>query len=168
MKVGPFYSAFANVATHLADAGVDGLVCFNRFLGPDFDLEKMAVEPTIRLSTSDELRLVLRWLAILRGRVSIDLAATGGVHTPTDAIKALLAGADVVMLASSLVRHGPEHLTGVLTGVEGWLRDRDYVSADQARGSMSQAAGPDPSAFERAHYVYALTHAATSVRDRQQ
>ena len=112
VKVGPFsFSAFANVATRLADAGVDGLVCFNRFLGPDFDLEKMAVEPTIRLSTSDELRLALRWLAILRGRVSIHLAATGGVHTPTDAIKALLAGADVVMLASSLAppRPGAPH-----------------------------------------------------------
>ncbi|MFN8221774.1 MAG: dihydroorotate dehydrogenase-like protein [Gaiellales bacterium] len=163
VKLGPFYSAFANVATRLADAGVDGLVCFNRFLGPDLDLEAMRVEPTIHLSTPDELRLVLRWLAILRKRVPIDLAATGGIHSADDAIKAILAGADVVMLASSLLRHGPEHLTALRTGIAEWLAAREYVSSDQARGSMSQGAGPDPSAFERAQYVYALQRGAHGI-----
>lgn len=156
VKLGPFYSAFANVATRLADAGVDGLTCFNRFLGPDLDLEAMRVEPTIRLSTSDELRLVLRWLAILRNRVPIDLAATGGIHDADDAVKAILAGADVVMLASTLLRNGPSRLTQIRAGIVDWLAEREYSSTDQARGSMSQAAGPDPAAFERAQYVYAL------------
>jgi dihydroorotate dehydrogenase (fumarate) len=157
VKVGPFYTAFANVARRLADAGADGVVCFNRFLGPDIDLETLVVEPGVRLSTSDELRLPLRWIAILRGRVPLDLAATGGAHTAEDVVKLVLAGADVVMLASSLLRRGPRHVTDVVGGVASWLAEREYASVDQARGSMSQITCPDPAAFERAHYMRALT-----------
>jgi dihydroorotate dehydrogenase (fumarate) len=157
VKVGPYYSAFANVAVRLAEAGADGIVCFNRFLGPDVDLEMLTVEPGVRLSTSAELRLRLRWIAILRGRVAADLALTGGVHTPEDAVKAILVGADAVMLASSLLRDGPTALTAVLAGLSNWLREREYVSVDQARGSMSQVACRDPASFERAQYMRALT-----------
>ncbi len=156
VKVGPFYSAFANIARRLADAGADGVVCFNRFLGPDLDLDALTVEPSATLSTSEDLRLVLRWLAIIRTRVPIDLAATGGVHTGRDAAKAILAGADVVMLASALLRNGPRHLGVVLSELTTWLDDNEYASVDQARGSMSQRAGPDPSAYERSQYMRAL------------
>ncbi|MGL6279780.1 MAG: dihydroorotate dehydrogenase-like protein, partial [Gaiella sp.] len=114
-------------------------------------------EPGIRLSTSDELRLPLRWIAILRGRVAIDLAATGGAHTAADVIKLVLAGADVVMLASALLQHGPRHVTETVGGLAAWLVEREYASVDQARGSLSQAACPDPAAFERAQYMRALT-----------
>jgi dihydroorotate dehydrogenase (fumarate) len=157
VKVGPFYTAFANVARRLAEAGADGVVCFNRFLGPDIDLEALTVEPVVRLSTSEELRLPLRWIAILRGRVALDLAATGGAHTAEDVVKLVLAGADVVMLASSLLRSGPAHLTAVVGGLSAWLAEREYASVEQARGSMSQAACPEPGAFERAQYMRALT-----------
>lgn len=157
VKLSPFYTAFANVARRLAEAGADGIVCFNRFLGPDLDLETLAVEPVVHLSTSEELRLPLRWIAILRGRVPLDLAATGGAHTAEDVVKLVLAGADVVMLASSLLRTGPHHVTEVIGGLSRWLAEREYASVDQARGSMSQAACRDPAAFERAHYMRALT-----------
>lgn len=157
VKVGPFYSAFANVAQRLALAGADGIVCFNRFLGPDIDLETLTVQPGLRLSSPDELRLPLRWVAILRGRVPVDLGATGGVHSAEDAVKLVLAGADAVLLASSLLRHGPRHLTAVVGGLAAWLDDHEYTSVDQARGSLSQVACPDPAAFERAQYMRALT-----------
>ena len=157
VKVGPFYSAFANVARRLGEAGADGIVCFNRFLGPDIDLETLTVQAGVRLSTPDELRLPLRWIAILRGRVAVDLAGTGGVHSAEDAIKLILAGADTVMLASSLLRHGPAHLTSIVGGLAAWLAAHEYASVDQARGSLSQASCPDPAAFERAQYMRALT-----------
>jgi dihydroorotate dehydrogenase (fumarate) len=157
VKVGPFYSAFANVARRLADAGADGIVCFNRFLGPDIDLETLTVEAGVRLSTPDELRLPLRWIAILRGRVAADLAATGGAHSAEDVVKLILAGADAVMLASALLRRGPAHLTTVIGGLATWLAEHEYASVDQARGSLSQASCPDPAAFERAQYMRALT-----------
>ena len=156
VKVGPFYSAFGNMARHLAEAGADGLVLFNRFLQPDIDLETMRVDPHIHLSTSAELRLRLRWIAILRGRVPVSLAATGGVHTAKDVAKLLLAGADVTMLASALLRFGPERLTAVKDDLVEWLTEREYESVEQLKGSMSQASCPDPAAFERGNYMRAL------------
>ncbi len=156
VKVGPYYSAFANIARHLADAGADGLVLFNRFLQPDIDLETLEVTPQIALSSSAELRLRLRWIAILRGRVPASLAATGGVHTAEDVLKLLLVGADVTMLASALLQRGPELLAELRADVEAWLTEREYESVEQLKGSMSQASCPDPAAFERGNYMRAL------------
>jgi dihydroorotate dehydrogenase (fumarate) len=156
VKVSPFYTAFAGLAVRIVEQGASGIVCFNRFVGPDIDLDALAVEPVVRLSTSDELRLALRWIAILRGRVDASLAATGGAHTASDVLKLLLAGADVVMLASGLLERGPRLLTEILAGVSTWLSEREYDSIEQLKGSLSQISCPDPSAFERAHYMRAL------------
>jgi dihydroorotate dehydrogenase (fumarate) len=157
VKVAPYFSAMANMASRLAQAGAAGLVLFNRFLQPDIELEELQVAPHLVLSTSDELRLALRWIAILRGRVRTSLAATGGAHTPEDVLKLLLAGADCVMIASSLLRRGPAHIGALVRGVETWLAERDYESVEQMKGSLSQQACPDPDAFERANYMKALT-----------
>jgi dihydroorotate dehydrogenase (fumarate) len=156
VKVSPYFSAMANMAARLARAGASGLVLFNRFVQPDILLEELEVAPHLVLSTSDELRLALRWIAILHGRIDASLAATGGAHTPEDVLKLVLAGADCVMLASSLLRKGPAHVTGLLRGVETWMRERDYESVAQMKGSLSQRACPDPDAFERANYMKAL------------
>ena len=157
VKVGPHFSAFANLATQLVAAGADGLVLFNRFVQPDIDLETLEVRPQVHLSSSAELLLRLRWIALLRGRVGgCSLAGTGGVHTAEDAVKLLLAGADVTMLASALLRHGPARLADILAGLGRWLDVHEYDSVAQLRGSMSQAAVPDPAAFERAGYMQAL------------
>jgi dihydroorotate dehydrogenase (fumarate) len=157
VKVAPYFSAMANMASRLAQAGAAGLVLFNRFLQPDIELEELQVEPHLVLSTSDELRLALRWIAILRGRVGASLAATGGAHTPEDVLKLLLAGADCVMLASSLLKKGPSHVGTLVRGVTDWLVEREYSSVEQMKGSLSQQACPDPDAFERANYMKALT-----------
>jgi len=156
VKVGPYFSAMANMAVRLAEAGADGLVLFNRFLQPDIDLDELAVVPTLHLSTPQEIRLVLRWIAILRGRVAVSLAATTGVHTWEDALKTLLVGADVAMMASALLHHGPSHLVSVLDGLRGWMEERGYESVEQLKGSMSQVACPNPAEFERSNYVQAL------------
>jgi len=157
VKVAPYFSAMANMASRLAQAGAAGLVLFNRFLQPDIELEELQVAPHLVLSTSDELRLALRWIAILRGRVATSLAATGGAHTPEDVLKLLLAGADCVMLASSLLKKGPSHVGTLVRGVTDWLVEREYSSVEQMKGSLSQQACPDPDAFERANYMKALT-----------
>ena len=157
VKVGPFYSAFANMARRLADAGADGLVLFNRFLQPDIDLDGLTVEPRAWLSAPEELRLPLRWIAILRGRVDASLAGTSGVHTADDALKLLLVGADAVMTASALLRRGPGAVPELLAGVQRWLDEREYTSVEQAKGSLSQISCPDPAAFERGNYMRALT-----------
>jgi len=157
VKVSPYFSAMANMAVRLADAGASGLVLFNRFLQPDILLEELEVAPHLVLSTSDELRLALRWIAILRGRVRASLAATGGAHTPDDVLKLLLAGADCVMVASSLLRKGPTHVTTLVSNLEKWMAEREYDSVEQLKGSLSQQACPDPAAFERANYMKALT-----------
>jgi len=156
VKVGPYFSSMANMAWRLVEAGADGLVLFNRFLQPDIDLETMRVDPTLHLSTPDELRLPLRWIAILCGRVRASLAATTGVHGAEDALKLLLAGADVTMMASALFKHGPEHIGLVLHEMERWLEEHEYESVEQLKGSMSQIACPDPVAFERSNYMRAL------------
>jgi dihydroorotate dehydrogenase (fumarate) len=156
VKVGPYFSALANMARRLVAAGADGLVLFNRFLQPDFDLDTMTVVPRLQLSTPDEVRLPLRWIALLRGKVDASLAATSGVHTSEDAVKLLLAGADAVMLASALIRHGPDYASMLLDGLAVWLEANGYASVEEAKGSMSQQASPDPAAFERANYMQAV------------
>jgi dihydroorotate dehydrogenase (fumarate) len=156
VKVAPYFSAFANMARRLVAVGASGLVLFNRFVQPDIMLEELEVAPHLVLSTSDELRLALRWIAILRGNVQASLAATGGAHTADDVLKVLLAGADCVMMASSLLQKGPGHVTTLLNGVERWMSERDYESVQQMKGSLSQRACPDPAAFERSNYMKAL------------
>ncbi|MBE0619183.1 MAG: dihydroorotate dehydrogenase-like protein [Burkholderiales bacterium] len=157
VKVSPYFSAMANMAARLAAAGAKGLVLFNRFIQPDIDLDELEVTPHLVLSTSDELRLALRWIAILRGRVKASLAATGGAHTAEDVLKLLLAGADCVMVASSLLRKGPNHVANLVSGVEKWMTEREYDSVEQLKGSLSQQSCPDPAAFERGNYMKALT-----------
>lgn len=157
MKVGPFISSFANFARRLDFAGVNGLVLFNRFYQPDIDLEALEVKPDVVLSHSHDLRLPLRWIAILRGQVKSSLAATTGIHSAEDALKMLMAGADVTMLCSSLLTNGPQHLAEVLKGMSQWMIDHEYVSVAQMKGSMSQQSVADPSAFERANYMKALS-----------
>jgi dihydroorotate dehydrogenase (fumarate) len=156
VKVAPYFSAMASMAMRLARAGASGLVLFNRFVQPDIMLEELEVAPHLVLSTSDELRLALRWIAILHGRVEASLAATGGAHTPEDVLKLLLAGADCVMIASSLLRHGPQHVETLVRGVRAWMSEREYESVAQLKGSLSQQSCPDPDAFERANYMKAL------------
>jgi dihydroorotate dehydrogenase (fumarate) len=158
VKVGPYFSSMANMAVRLVEAGADGLVLFNRFLQPDIDLDTLDVDPTLHLSTSQELSLPLRWIGILHGRVRCSLAATTGVHTAEDAVKLLLAGADVTMMASSLFRNGPEHLATVLDGVRGWLDEHDYASVEQLKGSVSQANVADPASYGRANYMQMLVN----------
>jgi len=155
VKLSPFYTALANVAQRLVDARADGLVLFNRFVQPDIDLATLDVSPWLELSRRDELRLALRWLAILRGRVDASLAATGGIHTTEDAVKAILVGADAVMMTSALLREGSDHLRDVRQGLGSWLVERELTLAE-ARGRLSQIACGDPRAYERAQYVQAI------------
>jgi dihydroorotate dehydrogenase (fumarate) len=156
VKLSPFYSAVAHLAHELDLLGADGLVLFNRFYQPDIDPDALEVVPALQLSDSSELRLRLRWLAILHGRVRPGLAASGGVHTGLDALKAVMAGADAVQLVSALLRHGPEHLAAVRADLTRWLEEHEYDSLAQARGSMSLLRCPDPVAFERANYLRVL------------
>ncbi|MDR7544676.1 MAG: dihydroorotate dehydrogenase-like protein [Armatimonadota bacterium] len=156
VKLSPFFSSLAHFAAALVRAGADGLVLFNRFYQPEIDIELLEVIPRLELSTSSELLLRLRWLAVLRDRVAASLAVTGGVHTAADAIKAIMAGADAVQMVSALLRHGPEHLRAVRGDLETWMREHEYESLAQMRGSMSHARCPDPAAFERANYVRVL------------
>ncbi len=156
VKVGPYFSSTGNMARKLVEAGANGLVLFNRFLQPDIDLETLEVDNRLHLSTSDEVRLPLRWIAILYGRVACSLAATTGVHEAEDAVKLILAGADVTMMASALFRNGPQHLAVVLKGLEGWLDEHEYTSVAQAKGSVSQINVADPIAFARGNYMQML------------
>jgi dihydroorotate dehydrogenase (fumarate) len=156
VKLSPFFTALANMAVRIVEAGADGLVLFNRFYQPDLDLDTLDVVPRLVLSTSEELRLPLRWIAILRGQVGGSLAATTGVHTGLDAAKVLLAGADVAMMTSVLLRHGPGHVRAVERQLLTILAERGYDSVGQLRGSMSLSAMPDPDGFERANYMRTL------------
>ena len=165
VKVGPYFSAFAHMAGRLVEAGADALVLFNRFYQPDVDLEDMTVSPNLELSTSRDLRLPLRWIAILYGQIDTQLAATSGVHSEIDVAKLLLAGADVTMTTASLLLHGPSHLTEIVANLERWLDDNGYSSLLQLRGSLSQRNAPDPMAFERHNYMKTLqTFGATRRR----
>jgi dihydroorotate dehydrogenase (fumarate) len=156
-KIGPFFSSVGHMAHRIVAAGADGLVLFNRFMQPDIDLEELRVDPTLKLSTSGELQLPLRWIAILRDRVHASLAATTGVHTAGDVVKLLLVGADVVMMASALLHEGPEHVGAILGELEVWMTEHGYESVEQMRGSMSQANIPNPVAFARANYAQLVT-----------
>ena len=156
VKLSPYFSSLANIAARLDRAGANGLVLFNRFYQPDFDLDALEVTPNIVLSTSDAMRLPLRWVAILHGVVKTSLAGTGGIHTAEDVIKMIMAGADVAMMCSALLKHGPKHLTIVLADVNIWMVEHEYLSIEQMKGSMSQASVVDPAAFERANYMKAL------------
>lgn len=160
VKVGPHWSAFGEMARRLADAGADGIVLFNRFYQPDIDVDRMAVEPHLVLSDSDELRLPLRWCAILHGRIAASLALTTGVHVGTDVVKGLLAGADVVMTTSALLKHGPAHAGVLLDHLRAWLEVRGYASVREMIGAVSQRTVRDPAAFERANYLATLTRYA--------
>lgn len=157
IKLSPFFSSLPHLAQSLVRIGVDGLVLFNRFLQPDIDLNKLEATPRLSLSTRTELRLPLRWIAILRGQVDISLAGTSGVHFAEDVLKLILAGADVVMLASALIRHGPSYLTTLLAETEHWLERRGFASVAAAKGIISHQRGASAAAFERANYARGLT-----------
>lgn len=156
VKVGPYFSAMANMARRLEATGANGLVLFNRFYQPDFDLETLSVTPHLVLSSSQELRLPLRWVAILYGRVSLDLGITSGVHTAEDMIKGIMAGASVTMVTSALLRDGAGAARDMLVEAAQWMEDRGYESVAQMCGSMSQKHCAEPAAFERANYMRVL------------
>jgi len=156
VKLGPYFSSMASVARRLDQAGVNGLVLFNRFYQPDFDLEKLEVTPNLNLSRSEELRLRLCWVAILSGRIKADMAITGGVHTAEDVIKSMMAGAKVAMMTSALLKNGIEHLKMVREGIEAWMEKHEYASIRQMQGSMSQKSVAEPAAFVRANYMKVL------------
>jgi dihydroorotate dehydrogenase (fumarate) len=158
IKLSPFFSNMANMAKRLDTAGADGLVLFNRFYQPDLDLETLEVKPNIILSTPQALRLPMRWIAILYGRINASLAATSGVHTAEDVVKMILVGANVTMMAAALLKHGINHLREVETGLRRWMEEHEYESVTQMRGAVSQINCEDPAAFERAQYMKALTH----------
>lgn len=156
VKLTPFLSAPAHVARQLVEAGARGLVLFNRFYQPDLDLEQLEVVPSLSLSSPWTLRLRLRWVAILYGHVEADLAVTGGVHEASDVLKSMMVGAKVAMMTSALLKHGPSHVARVLEGMQAWMQAHEYHSVRQMRGSMSQRAVADPSAYERANYMRVL------------
>jgi dihydroorotate dehydrogenase (fumarate) len=163
VKVGPFFSSMPGVARELVDAGAQGLVLFNRYLEPDVDIEQLAINPNLVLSDRHELRLPLRWIATLRDQLDVSLAASGGAHFSEDVIKALLAGADVVMAAAALIRYGPSWLTTILDEVRHWLANKEYESVQQIKGSMSVHNYSDPRAYLRANYMRALTSYSTNL-----
>jgi dihydroorotate dehydrogenase (fumarate) len=153
VKLSPYFSAMANFARRVVEAGADGLVLFNRFYQPDIDLETLDVVPRVELSSPWELRLPLRWIAILRPLLpTTSLAASSGIWSGTDAAKAIAVGADVAMMTSAILRHGPRHVTNAIEELQRWLDDHGYTSAAQLRGSMSYANTDNPSAYERANY----------------
>jgi dihydroorotate dehydrogenase (fumarate) len=156
VKIGPYFSSTANMALRLSEAGADGLVLFNRFYQPDLDLEMLEVVPSLQLSTSYEMRLPLHWVAILYGRISVDLAITTGVHTHMDVLKAMMAGANVAMMTSELLQNGVVRIREILAEIEAWMDEYEYVSVAQMRGSMSQRNVAEPAAFERANYMKTL------------
>jgi dihydroorotate dehydrogenase (fumarate) len=161
VKLNPFFSSFAAFARRLDEARADGVVLFNRFYQPDFDVERLEVIPTLQASTQDDLLLRLHWAAILFGRIKAHIGITGGIHTPLDVIKSLMAGGRVGMLASALLLHGIEYLTSMLRGLEEWMEDHDYANIDQLLGSMSLLRVSDPPLFERANYMKVLRNFAT-------
>jgi dihydroorotate dehydrogenase (fumarate) len=156
VKLSPYWSSLANFAPRLEGAGAAGLVLFNRFYQPDLDLETLEAVPHLVLSTSDELRLPLRWIGLLRGRVACSLGATTGLHTGDDLVKALLVGADAAMTTSALLEHGPVFAAELLDGLRRWLDENEYESVRQLTGSAAQHTGPDPAGFERANYAHTL------------
>lgn len=156
VKLSPYFTALPNFARRLVEAGADGLVLFNRFYQPDFDLDTFGVTPNLHLSTSNELRLRLRWIAMLYGRIEADFALTGGTHTGEDIVKAVMAGASVAMTASELLAQGAQRATSMLAELRAWMAEHEYESISQLRGCMSQRAVAEPAAFERANYLKVL------------
>ena len=164
VKLSPYFSSIGDVSRRLVDEGADALVFFNRFYQPDFDLERMEVEPRLVLSQPHELRLPLCWVAILYGELLTDFAVTSGVHNHQDVLKSLMAGAKVAMMASELLQHGVGRITEVLRAVEGWMEEHEYDSVNQMIGSMSRSNVADPAAFERANYMKMLASYRPQVR----
>lgn len=156
VKLSPFITALPNFAHRIVEAGANGLVLFNRFYQPDFDLNELKIVPSLDLSTSAELRLPLRWISILHGKINADFALTSGVHTANDVLKSMMAGAKVAMMASNLLRNGEQVIPSMLTELEAWMKEREYVSIKQMQGSMSQKSVKEPAAFERANYMNVL------------
>jgi len=156
VKLGPYFTSLANFARRLSEAGADGVVIFNRFYQPDFNLEELEVTPNLVLSSPHELRLRLHWAAILYHQVETYVAITGGVHDATDVLKCMMAGANVAMMTSALLKYGIEHIGVVLAGMEAWMEEHEYTSIKQMRGSMSLVNVEDPSAFLRGNYLKML------------
>src|SRR2546427_6330732 len=157
VKLSPYFTALPNIAKRIVAAGADALVLFNRFYQPDFDLEELEVVPNLVLSTSNELRLPLRWIALLYGRIEADFALTSGVHTAQDVLKAMMAGASVAMMTSTLLANGIGRIMHILTDMQEWMIEHEYESVAYMKGSMSQRAVAEPAAFERANYMKMLS-----------
>jgi dihydroorotate dehydrogenase (fumarate) len=156
VKISPFVTSLPNFVKRLVEAGADGIVLFNRFYQPDFDLEELDVIHSLDLSSSSDLRLPLRWISILHGKVDADFALTSGVHAYRDVLKAMMAGAKVAMTASNLLHNGEQAVSPILSSLEAWMAERDYASIRQMQGSMSQKSVKEPAAFERANYMKVL------------
>lgn len=156
VKLSPFVTSLPNFARRIIEAGANGLVLFNRFYQPDFDLEELEIIHSLDLSTSADLRLPLRWISILHGKINTDFALTSGVHTANDVLKAMMAGANVAMMASSLLHNGEQVIPTLLSDLEDWMREHEYKSIKQMQGSMSQKSVKEPAAFERANYMKVL------------
>lgn len=163
IKLSPYFTSLPHFCQRLVQAGANGLVLFNRFYQPDFDLELLEVRPNLVLSTSAELRLPLRWIALMYGQIAADFALTSGVHTAEDIVKAMMAGARVAMSTSALLHHGPLYANTLLSNLASWMEEREYESIRQMQGSMSQKAVADPAAFERANYMRTLSSFDDSV-----
>ena len=159
VKLSPYFSSTGEIALRLDEAGADALVLFNRFLQPDIDPDTLAVVPQVGLSSPAEARLPRTWIALLHGRVRASLPATTGVETPANVAKYLLAGADVVMTASALLRHGPEHATVLIDGLEDWMARKGFAAVDELRGMLAVPPGTDEAVYEQAGYVGALREA---------
>jgi dihydroorotate dehydrogenase (fumarate) len=157
VKLSPFFTNFANMAKRLDDAGANGLVLFNRFYQPDIDLESLEIRPNILLSTPMAMRVPLRWVALLFGKLKANLAATSGIHRASDVLKMLMAGADVTMLCSTLIRHGARQIGVIERDLVVWMEEHEYASVAQLKGSLSQKNCANPSAFERAQYMKAIS-----------
>jgi dihydroorotate dehydrogenase (fumarate) len=156
VKISPFVTSIPNFAKRLVEAGADGLVLFNRFYQPDFDLDELEIVHSLDLSTSSDLRLPLRWISILHGKINADFALTSGVHSHADVLKAMMSGAKVAMMASNLLHNGEQVVGPMLSEIETWMKEREYKSIQQMQGSMSQKSVKEPAAFERANYMKVL------------
>ena len=157
VKLSPYFTSIPNMSQKLVEAGANGLVLFNRFYQPDLEIENLEVITDLKLSTSDDLRLPLRWVAILFDRIKADLALTSGVHNSVDALKAVMAGSSAVMLASELLENGIGRVSEILSGMSSWMEEHSYQSISQMRGSLSQKSVANPAAFERANYMKVLS-----------
>ncbi|MFT3891466.1 MAG: hypothetical protein QM730_07535 [Anaerolineales bacterium] len=157
VKISPFVTSIPNFAKRLVDAGANGLVLFNRFYQPDIDLDELEIVPSLDLSTPAEMRLPLRWISILSGQIKTDFALTSGVHSHTDAVKAMMSGAKVAMMASGLLHNGEQSVGPMLSALAAWMKEHDYESIQQMQGSMSQKSVKEPAAFERANYMKVLS-----------